>query len=213
MGRMTGAPQGDADAGGESAAPEQSRSQRAAGAFARWRAGDDRAMDDLVREMTPVLWHVARAYGVDSALAQDIVQTTWMTLLRRHESIADPHAVSAWLATCTRREAWRVRKLERRAEPTEHDDLEPRLPVGDSAEQLAARGDGVRRLWAAVRELDERCQRLLRVIAFDERPDYARIARDMAMPVGSIGPTRGRCLGKLRTLLERGGWDGADHGL
>lgn len=58
------------------------------------------------------------------------------------------------------------------------------------------------RLWSAVRRLAERCQRLLRVIAFEDRPDYARIAADLGMPVGSIGPTRNRCLAKLRALLD-----------
>jgi DNA-directed RNA polymerase specialized sigma24 family protein len=68
-------------------------------------------------------------------------------------------------------------------------------------------GDEQRILWLAVARLNERCQRLLRVIAFDERPDYARIAQDLAMPVGSIGPTRQRCLVKLRALLEDDGYE------
>ena len=61
--------------------------------------------------------------------------------------------------------------------------------------------DRARRLWAAVGRLSERCQRLLRVVAFSERPDYASLSSDLGMPVGSIGPTRGRCLKKLREHL------------
>ena len=79
--------------------------------------------------------------------------------------------------------------------------LEPHLPTSESAEASAARSDEAQRLWAAVAQLAERCRRLLRVVAFDDRPDYARIAKDMSMPVGSIGPTRQRCLAKLRSLL------------
>jgi DNA-directed RNA polymerase specialized sigma24 family protein len=64
-----------------------------------------------------------------------------------------------------------------------------------------------------VAQLNARCQRLLRIVAFEERPDYARIAQDLAMPIGSIGPTRQRCLAKLRTSLEADGWAGGDrHG-
>ena len=100
--------------------------------------------------------------------------------------------------------------LQRRADPTESEYLEPHLPVAASAEHEATVGDEARRLWGAVAQLNERCQRLLRVVAFEERPDYARLAQDMAMPVGSIGPTRQRCLGKLRALLEGDGWEG-DH--
>ncbi|SDG37370.1 RNA polymerase sigma factor [Microbacterium pygmaeum] len=193
-------------------AAEPTRWERAAELFLRWRGGDPRAMDELVRLMTPLLWHVVRAYGLDSALAEDVVQTTWLTLVRRHETIAEPQAVSGWLTMCARREAWRVGKLHRRADAVEAEDLEPHLPTQESAEQTAATDDESRRLWISVRRLDERCQRLLRIVAFEERPDYARIAKDLAMPVGSIGPTRQRCLGKLRTLLEGDGWGGDSHG-
>jgi RNA polymerase sigma factor (sigma-70 family) len=207
MGVMTHA---DAEPGLGAADPP--RWERAAALFVRWREGDGRAMDELVRLMTPPLWHVVRAYGLDHALAQDVVQTTWMTLVRRHETILDAQAVSGWLTMCARREAWRVGKQQRRADPTEADALEPHLPVHESAEQTAATDDASRRLWAAVGTLNERCQRLLRIVAFEDRPDYARIAQDLAMPIGSIGPTRQRCLAKLRAELDGSGWGGDDDG-
>jgi RNA polymerase sigma factor (sigma-70 family) len=205
MGAMT---HQSADAPLEQAEP--ARWERAAGHFLRWRDGESRAMDDLVRLMTPTLWHVARAYGLDYALAQDVVQSTWMTLVRRHETIHDPMAISGWLTMCARREAWRVGRQQRRADVTETEVLEPRLPAQESAEQVATVSDESHRLWRAVSTLNERCQRLLRVVAFEERPDYARIAEDLAMPIGSIGPTRQRCLGKLRAALEGDGWEGDD---
>jgi RNA polymerase sigma factor (sigma-70 family) len=186
---------------------EPSLWEQASDLFVQWQQGETRAMDALVRKMTPVLWHVVRAYGLESALAEDVVQTTWLTLVRRHETIADPRAVSGWLTTCARREAWRVSKAQRRADPTEVEQLEPQLPTAQAAEQSALVDDEQRILWLAVARLNERCQRLLRVIAFEERPDYARIAEDLAMPVGSIGPTRQRCLVKLRALLENDGYE------
>lgn len=181
---------------------EPTRWERAAELFGRWRDGETRAMDELVRLMSPVLWHVVRAYGLDRALAEDVVQTTWLTLVRRHESILEPQAVSGWLTTCARREAWRVGKLQRRADPTEAEYLEPHLPTHESAEDSAIVDDESSRLWTAVSTLNDRCQRLLRVVAFEERPDYARLAQDLSMPIGSIGPTRQRCLAKLRAVLE-----------
>ncbi len=194
---------GDTDAAVEHAEP--TRWERAADLFGQWRQGRTRAMDELVRLMSPVLWHVVRAYGLDRALAEDVVQTTWLTLVRRHETIADPRAVSGWLTTCARREAWRVGKLHRRADPTEVENLEPHLPTHESAEDSAVDGDQSSRLWSAVATLDERCRRLLRVVAFEERPDYARLAQDLSMPIGSIGPTRQRCLAKVRAVLEGAG--------
>jgi len=190
---------------------EPARWERAADLFIRWREGDSRSMDELVRLMTPVLWHIVRSYGLDAALAQDVVQTTWLTLVRRHASILDPQAVSGWLTMCARREAWRVGKQHRLANPTEEEALEARLPVRESAEQTATADDEKARLWAAVGSLDDRCRHLLRIVAFDDRPDYARIGEDLAMPVGSIGPTRQRCLAKLRALLEGAGWERNEH--
>jgi len=181
---------------------------RAAAAFTRWRGGDTRAMDDLVRLMTPVLWHVVRAYGLERSLAEDVVQTTWLTLVRRYESIAEDRAVAGWLTTCARREAWRTAKAHQRVRATEDVEIEPHLPPEVSAEDRAQLADSDSRLWRAVGVLDERCRRLLRIVAFEERPDYARIAQDLAMPVGSIGPTRQRCLAKLRTALTGDGWTG-----
>jgi DNA-directed RNA polymerase specialized sigma24 family protein len=64
------------------------------------------------------------------------------------------------------------------------------------------RDDEAARLWGAVASVDERCRKLLRVVAFMDRPDYQSISQDLDMPVGSIGPTRGRCLAKLRALIE-----------
>lgn len=213
MGAMTHLDRpGPSDAGGAEPGPaEPTRWERAADLFTRWRAGEVRAMDDLVRLMTPVLWQVVRAYGLDHALAEDVVQSTWLTLVRRHDTIVEPRAVAGWLTMCARREAWRVGKLQRRADPTDAEQLEPWLPPRESAELAAARGDESRRLWAAVRRLDDRCRRLLRIVAFEERPDYARIAQDLTMPVGSIGPTRRRCLSKVRALLEGEGWEGDHH--
>lgn len=181
--------------------PAPSRWQLAAQHFRAWQDGETRAMDDLVRLMTPVLWHVVRAYGIERTLAEDVVQTTWLRLVRGHERIEDPAAVSAWLTVTARREAWRVCKQENRADATDDVDLEPLLPTAASAEDEAAESDSAARLWSAVQRLDERCRRLIRVVAFEQRPDYKGLAEDLDMPIGSIGPTRSRCLGKLRTLL------------
>lgn len=183
----------------------RARWERAADLFVDWRSGDARAMDALVRLMTPVLWHVVRAYGLDRTSAEDVVQSTWLALVRGSERIDDTRAISGWLTVTARREAWKVSKSTRRTDATSDDALEPMLPAQPSTETQVAASDEARRLWAAVRVLDERCRRLLRVIAFDDRPDYASLAADLDMPVGSIGPTRRRCLTKLQTVLSDAG--------
>jgi len=177
---------------------------QAAAAFERWTDGDAVALDELVAVMTPVLWHVVRAHRLASDVAEDVVQTTWLALVRSRDRIEEPAAVGGWLTTTARREAWRVARATGRALPTEDDELARRLPEEESAEAAVVQHDGDSRLWEAVDRLSERCRQLLRIVAFEHRPDYSKIAADLGMPVGSIGPTRGRCLGKLRALLEEG---------
>ncbi|MET1058742.1 MAG: sigma-70 family RNA polymerase sigma factor [Nocardioides sp.] len=177
----------------------------AGSAFRRWRDGDQRALDDLVRLMSPVLWHVVRATGLEREPAEDVVQSTWLALVRSAERISDPQAVSGWLCTTARREAWRTRKQSTRSTPVEDEALEFRLPNQESPEAAVVLDDEQRQLWSCLAKLPERCQRLLRIVAAEQRPDYTRIAVDLQMPVGSIGPTRGRCLDKLRAELTRNG--------
>jgi RNA polymerase sigma factor (sigma-70 family) len=185
---------------------EPARWERAGALFLRWREGDSRAMDELVRLMTPVLWHVVRAYGLDAALAEDVVQTTWLTLVRNAASVDDPRAVGRWLTVTARREAWRVARAGTREDHLAEEDLDRRESRDESPEGAAVRTARDGALWAAVRELPERCQRLVRLVAFVERPSYAEISAQLGMPIGSIGPTRARCLVRLGELLAQAGW-------
>ncbi len=177
----------------------------AGSSFARWRSGDPAALDDLVRVMSPILWHVVRATGLDKEQSEDVVQTAWLALVRSAETVGDPQAVARWLCTTARREAWRVGKTAGRSTAVEEDTLEWHLPSQASPESEVVLNDEQSRLWESVKVLPERCQRLLRIVAMEPRPDYARIAGELKMPIGSIGPTRGRCLDKLRTELLRTG--------
>lgn len=185
---------------------------RAEECFRRHLAGDRTGFDDLVAEVTPLLWHVVRGQGCNRATAEDVIQRAWLALVRRAEAIEEPRAVVSWLVTTAKRDAWRAARRDR---PVRSDDLG--ATVGqqhpDAVDWVATgtpvRGPDVRVemdadaevLWHHVQSLPERCQALLRVIAFADRPDYAAISEALDMPVGSIGPTRGRCLAKLRALL------------
>ncbi len=172
-------------------------------AFRRWRAGEDAALDELVRTMSPVLWHVVRATGLDREAAEDVVQNTWLTLVRSADSVRDAQAITRWLCTAARREAWRVSKAAVRTRPVEDEVLDARMPAQISPESEVVTNDEKALLWQALSRLPERCQRLLRIVAWEPRPDYSSVADTLEMPIGSIGPTRRRCLDKLR--LELGG--------
>lgn len=184
--------------------PGAVRDQRAAGLaehLRRAQAGERDALDAIVRELNPVLWHVARAQGLDAEHAADVVQTTWLELVRRLASIHTPQALTGWLVTAARREAWRVRRRERGGESPDSEAVEAAVSTAADLADLVADDERRRVLWRAVRALSQRCQDLLRVVAMVDRPDYDEVARALAMPRGSIGPTRGRCLAKLRELL------------
>lgn len=174
---------------------------RAATLFRAYRAGDEAKMGELVSLLTPILWHTARSQRLDRDAAEDVVQTTWLALVRSAESIADPQAVLQWMIISTRREAWRTVKRADRVQPVEFEDDDVVSAPHELPEELVVRDDADGRLWQHIQQLNERCRALLRVIAFADRPDYASVARALGMPVGSIGPTRGRCLAKLRQQL------------
>jgi RNA polymerase sigma factor (sigma-70 family) len=175
---------------------------RAAEAFAAYRVGDTERMGELVDLMSPLLWHTARAQRADPALAEDVVQTAWLRLVDRAEEISDPQAVMQWLLTTVRREAWRMVRQGDRARPeSEALEAEVATPVAEGPEAASILSERQRVLWQHVAELSDKCRELLRVVAFADRPDYAAVASALSMPVGSIGPTRGRCLQKLRSAL------------
>ena len=183
---------------------EDSLATRAGRLFSQYRNGDEAQMAELVKILTPILWHTARASRLDSAAAEDVLQTVWLTLVRKADTITEPLAVLQWLVVTTKREAWRVARTQARVRP---EDLEasgalPSDPT-ESVEDEVLRANSAHSLWQHVEALPERCRALLRVIAFADRPDYAELAKALGMPQGSIGPTRGRCLAKLRLALAQ----------
>lgn len=177
---------------------------RAGAAFAAYQEGDQQRLAELVDLVTPLLWHTVRAQRVGHDQAEDVVQTTWLRLVHHAEDIQDPRAVLAWLLVTAKRESWRVVKDARRSSPLPEPEDGPELPdtTTEGPESVAMASAEGRVLWRHIESLPERCRSLLRVVAFSDRPDYAAVAASLGMPVGSIGPTRGRCLAKLRLLLD-----------
>jgi RNA polymerase sigma factor (sigma-70 family) len=179
----------------------QDRSARIADLVNAARLGDEDAVGQIVTELSPMLWHVARAAGLSRGDAEDVLQTVWMRLLAHLDTIHTATALTSWLVTTTRREAWRVRAAERRLLPADQDVLVTLPDSGPGSEDQVIIDDQRRTLWCAISQLSPRCQELLRIVAFVPRPDYLAVATKLGMPTGSIGPTRGRCLAKLRDLL------------
>lgn len=173
-----------------------------ADAIRRHRAGDGEAMTDLVRIVSPWLQALARGYGLSAYSAEDVVQATLLAIVRRVDSIRSPEAGLAWLAVTARREAIRVSQAERAVELVAEIGVDEASPGAPGPEAIVL--DRLRRtlLWLHVSELPACGQLILHEIAQAGRPNYAAISELSGMPLGSIGPTRGRSLLRVRRLLE-----------
>lgn len=170
--------------------------------FRRAEAGDQAAWNTIVDRYTKLLWSVARAHRLSDADAADVVQTTWLRLIEHFGRIADPRCLPGWLATTARRECLiTLRRTGRETVAASEDTLltlvdERSAPV--DARLLVEERDVA--LWRCFERLSTRCQVLLRTLMGTPPADYATVAATLGMPVGSIGPTRGRCLNQLRKL-------------
>ncbi len=183
--------------------------------------GDEAAWATLVKRFSGLVWSVARAYGLGFADAEEVFQTTWLRLAEHVGRLREPDRVGAWLATTARHEAFKVIRARKYASPT--DDLD-KLDRGDevtpetlllNAEEASADAARARLVWSAFQQLPARCQELLRVLLATPPLPYVDVAAMFGIAVGSIGPTRGRCLDQLRALLagsvptgESGGLEG-----
>jgi RNA polymerase sigma factor (sigma-70 family) len=180
--------------------PERSHQ---AGDLARAAAGgDDAAWKALVEQFSGLIWSVTRAYRLGAADAADVFQTTWLRLAEHIGRLDHPEYVGAWLATTARREALRASRASARVVPTDDDAVfDSREPTGNTPEQAVLLSERADQLWRAFRTLPPRCQLLLRLLMATPAPSYAEVAAAMDRPVGSIGPTRARCLRLLRQQL------------
>jgi len=168
--------------------------------------GDEAAWRGLVTRFSSLVWAVARAHRLTNADAADVYQTTWLRLAEHIGRIEHPDRVGAWLATAARRECLQSLRSAAKTAPTDDmDRLDITPAVGNPTEEavLAAeteREDAARAaaMWRAFSRLSGRCRELLRILMATPPPSYAEVAAALGLPVGSIGPTRARCLQRLR---------------
>src|SRR3954454_23729731 len=166
--------------------------------------GDQDAWDALVDRFAGLVWSIARAHRLSAADAADVSQTTWLRLVEHLGRIRDPQRGGAWLAAPARHECLRVIRHAGRFIADGDVDLDA---VGTEPEPstLLLATERTAALWRAVEALPERCRMLIRVLMADPPPSYEDVAEAFDMPVGSIGPTRARCLDQLRRRPEIAG--------
>lgn len=161
--------------------------------------GDFDAWNELVNRFAGMVWTVARRHRLNSADAADVSQTTWLRLVENLNRIEHPERVGGWLATTARRESLRVLRLADRQVPVAPESfLDLTLDDPESTEDIVTTAERDRELWQLFSQLPTRCQLILQLLGGDEPMGYAELATVLDMPVGSIGPTRARCLEHLR---------------
>lgn len=177
----------------------------------RCRAGDEAAWEALTLRYADVVYGVARRSGLDATDAGDVVQEVFLALFKSLGRLQRSERLLAWILKTARREAWRQVRRARSAAQRER--AASRGEAADQplpAEVMTAleREQDVRE---AFQTLSERCRRLLDALFFTKAPEsYADVSARLGVPVGSIGPTRSRCLAALRKALEARGFGPPD---
>lgn len=183
----------------------------AAALVSRCRQGEAAAWTLLVQRYQRLVYAIVLRAGLDEHTAADVFQTVFSRLLVQLPRIAEPGRLQAWIVTTAKREALlqrsrgqRTVSMTREGEGAEEG---PELDLPDTAPLAEQQLDDLQqqhRVRLALERIDERCRTLLALLFTDddERPVYEDVARRLGKPVGSIGPTRARCLAKLRVLLD-----------
>jgi RNA polymerase sigma factor (sigma-70 family) len=167
----------------------------------RAREGDPQAWDGLVERYLGMVHAICRGHRLGADDAADVNQVVWLRLVEHLSRIRSPAAVGGWIAATTRNECLRMRRMSGRLVLTGDEDLDHEHEPGTGIDAGLLVYERDRALIDAFGRLGDRCQHLLRLLMADPPPSYDEVAAALGMPVGSIGPTRGRCLEQLRHLL------------
>lgn len=165
------------------------------------KAGDEAAWNLLVDNFSSMVWAVVRSVGLNEAEASDAHAATWMKLLTRIDSIREPERLPGWLRTTARNEAITVARVRSRVDLIEPHRFDWRVAAGSGTEDRVVAGEDEEAVRQAIVRLDDKCRELLRLLFGEPQLSYDEVAEILDRPIGAIGPTRRRCLEKLRGLL------------
>ena len=170
--------------------------------------GNSQAWEALLVRYQRLIYSIPLRYGLAVPDADDIFQNVSLLLLENLARLRNRQQLGAWLATTTRRECWRVLRQQQQVTLFSRTrDLEEQVPSGQHSDEDFLELERQSIIRSAVDLLGPSCHHLLMLLFYAEpRPSYAEIARTLAFPEGSIGPTRARCLAKLMKILEKMGF-------
>jgi RNA polymerase sigma factor (sigma-70 family) len=166
--------------------------------------GDHAAWELLVDQFSRLIWAMTRDFRLAESDAADVVQATWLRLLEHIDRIEYPERIGSWLATTARHECLRHVAAGKRITLIQNDDtaLSDAVSHQPGVDERLLADERAQEVRAAMTRLPSRWQQLLELLMADPPASYAEISDQLGLPVGSIGPTRGRCLDRLRVLLQ-----------
>jgi RNA polymerase sigma factor (sigma-70 family) len=161
--------------------------------------GDQSAWNEIIERYEPLVWSICTRYRLRNADIEDVGQTVWLLLVEQLGKLREPAALPGWLATTTQRECLRALTAARKSQDAASKFDDASLVVDASViEQEILTAERNAALRVALRELPPHCQQLLAMLISDPPRSYAEISDALQIPIGSIGPLRGRCLERLR---------------
>jgi len=171
------------------------------------REGDESAWEAVTYKYKNLLYSIPRRAGLSTDLASDVLQDVFTTLYLKLDALEKPEFLRAWLITTTKHKTMHLISRETRGRPRSIDDDEndPAFEIADKAplaDDVLIRLERQSQIESALTEIDTRCRTLLQMLYLDPdtRP-YSEIAEELGIPLGSIGPTRARCLQKLLKFI------------
>jgi RNA polymerase sigma factor (sigma-70 family) len=171
--------------------------------------GDERAWSSLIDRYKNLIFSIPIRVGISPDDATDIFQAVCLELLSELPKLRHPEAFPRWLVQITYHKCLRWKAAEDRYSPDEvEDDKEAaRAITGSVSDELLYESERAQKMRHVLSELDPRCRRLIEALFFESpaRP-YREVADSLGLSLGSIGPFRERCLGRLRKLLEKAGF-------
>lgn len=171
--------------------------------IARCRAGDAEAWEHLLQSYERLVFSIPLSYGLSHDEAADVTQLTFTALIQALDSLAPGSRLGPWLAAVARRYTWRALERQLRQIPADITSLDAAALIDPESDTPFERWELIEWLHSGLRRLSERCRTLLIALYFaGDEPAYSEVAARLGIPLGSIGPTRARCLKRLRQALQ-----------
>ena len=162
--------------------------------------GDPAAWKDLLARFSALVRKITYEYRLSHADSADVSQFVWMTMYERLRTVRNPERLGAWIATVARNECRRLVRHCSREITVAEPELADRLATTEEASEPVIAADTSAHIWTTVRDiLNERGYTMILMMMSNPPASYEQVSHHLAIPLGSIGPTRQRCLAQLRT--------------